>query len=148
MENNLQTINCSRISCLIGRIICTSFSTKAELELLTNVTYDDYVDFMNDIWQPLLAADLRFERCQSIFVQLIYIYFGIKIKKSCGSFVVKDDEEKVLAVSLNFDVFNEPTVSPRSPSLAYVFDFLESVEAPVRFATIASFLRYLFRSVC
>lgn len=42
------------------RIICTSFSEKGELELLTNATYADYDVFINDIWEPLVAADLRY----------------------------------------------------------------------------------------
>ncbi len=41
------------------RIISTSFSEKAELELLTHVMYEDYDDFMHEIWDPLLDANLR-----------------------------------------------------------------------------------------
>ena len=37
-----------------------------------------------------------------------------------------------MAVALNFDVFDEPVVEPHVRRLAYVFEFLESFEAPVR----------------
>lgn len=90
----------------VTRIICTSFSEKGELELLTNATHADYDVFINDIWKPLVAADL--------------------------SFVIKDEKSEVLAVALNFDVFDEPAVETRVPSLTYIFEFLESIEAPVR----------------
>jgi hypothetical protein len=40
-------------------MICTSFSEKAELELLTGVQYQDYDEFMNELWEPLVAANLR-----------------------------------------------------------------------------------------
>lgn len=42
------------------RIISSSFSEKAELELLTGVTFDDYQIFMTNLWEPLVAANLRF----------------------------------------------------------------------------------------
>ena len=89
------------------RIISTSFSTKAELELLTYATYEDYAIFMNDLWEPLVAAEL--------------------------SFVLKDDAGRIVAVALNFDVFDEPVVEPKVKRLSYIFDFLESLEAPVRY---------------
>lgn len=41
------------------RIISTSFSEKAELELLTGVSRQDYEVFMDELWEPLVAADLR-----------------------------------------------------------------------------------------
>jgi len=46
--------------------------------------------------------------------------------------VIKDEKSEVLAVALNFDVFDEPAVETRVPSLTYIFEFLESIEAPVR----------------
>ena len=55
-----------RVCCICGsRIICTSFSEKGELELLTNATYADYDVFINDIWEPLVAADLRYSTTPS-----------------------------------------------------------------------------------
>ena len=50
----------------------------------------------------------------------------------CKSFVVKNEKSEVMAVALNFDVFNEPAVETHVPSLTYIFEFLESIEAPVR----------------
>ncbi len=49
-----------------------------------------------------------------------------------SSFVVKNDAGRISAVSLNFDVFDEPAIPVRVQRMAYVFDFLESIEAPVR----------------
>ena len=48
-------------------MISTSFSEKAELELLTGVTYQDYDEFMNELWEPLVAANLR---CVGLFKQV------------------------------------------------------------------------------
>lgn len=48
------------------------------------------------------------------------------------SFVIKNESGQVVAVALNFDVFDEPVVEPHVRRLAYVFEFLESVEGPVR----------------
>lgn len=48
------------------------------------------------------------------------------------SFVIKKPNGEVAAVALNFDVCDEPVVDPHVKRLAYVFEFLESVEAPVR----------------
>ena len=45
---------------------------------------------------------------------------------------MKDEVGKVLAVALNFDVFDEPVVEPHVKRLAYVFEFLEDIEAPMR----------------
>ena len=51
----------------------------------------------------------------------------------CCSFVVKSDADQVLAVALNFDVFDEPMVEPHVQRLSYIFEFLESIEGPVRY---------------
>ena len=40
-------------------MISVSFSKKAELELLTGVIQEDYEVFMNELWDPLVAANLR-----------------------------------------------------------------------------------------
>ena len=45
---------------------------------------------------------------------------------------MKDKAGTVVGVALNFDVFDEPVVEPKVKRLAYVFEFLESLEAPVR----------------
>ncbi len=39
---------------------------------------------------------------------------------------------KIVAVSLNFDVFDEPPVEPKVKRLSYIFEFLESIESRVR----------------
>ena len=106
-------------------MICVSFSEKAELELLTGVTYEDYDEFMNELWEPLVAAKLRFD-------WLLSSHQFKSISFLSRSFVVKDEKDRNLAVALNFDVFDEPVVLPRAQRLAYIFDFLESIEAPVR----------------
>ncbi len=52
----------SKLRQIFGRrMICVSFSEKAELELLTGVKYEDYDEFMNELWEPLVAAKLRFD---------------------------------------------------------------------------------------
>jgi len=52
---------------LFFRMMCECFSLKGDLELLTGVTYDDYFALVPDLWQPILAANLRWSY-QSIFV--------------------------------------------------------------------------------
>lgn len=61
---------------------------------------------MQELWGPLVSANL--------------------------SFVIKNQSGRVVAVALNFDVCDEPVVEPHVKRLAYVFEFLESLEAPVR----------------
>lgn len=48
------------------------------------------------------------------------------------SFVIRNGSGQVVAVALNFDLFDEPVVEPKVRRLAYVFEFLEAIEAPVR----------------
>ena len=46
-------------SIVLLRMMCECFSLKGDLELLTGVTYDDYYALVPDLWQPILAANLR-----------------------------------------------------------------------------------------
>lgn len=36
-----------------------------------------------------------------------------------------------MAVALNFDLFDEPVVKPKTHRLAYILEFLESIEGPI-----------------
>lgn len=47
------------------------------------------------------------------------------------SFVVYDNNDKIIAVSLNFDARDEPEV-PLNSKLVIVFEFLEFLEGPIR----------------
>lgn len=91
------------------RIITDSFYTKADLErwLLPNLHRNDYTELMEKLWDPLVE------------------------KGFC--FVVKSlqNDERVLAVSLNFDARDEPEVTIDS-KLTIIFEFLESLEGPIR----------------
>jgi hypothetical protein len=42
------------------RIICECFSQKGDLELLTGVTYEDYQVLVPALWDPIMAANLRY----------------------------------------------------------------------------------------
>lgn len=47
------------------------------------------------------------------------------------SFVVANADDEVIGVSLNFDARDEPEV-PVSSKLEIIFEFLETVEGPIR----------------
>jgi len=52
------------------------------------------------------------------------------------SFVVRrSSNKKIIAVSLNFDVVDEPSI-PAPVSIQKVFDFLEFIESKQRYAPI------------
>ena len=81
---------------------------------------------MEELWEPLVAADLRLKfqyNCQSSTD--LWPFYG-------PSFVIRNGKGEVAAVALNFDLFDEPVVEPKVRRLAYIFEFLESIEAPVR----------------
>ena len=50
------------------------------------------------------------------------------------SFVVlRKDTKELIGVSLNMDLYKEPNIEEITPKIAYIFDFLEYVEAPFRY---------------
>lgn len=53
----------------------------------------------------------------------------------CFSFVVRAKNGKLIGVSLNFDVHDEPEVELTS-QMQIVFEFLETMEQPVRYILI------------
>ncbi|XP_043679008.1 mycosubtilin synthase subunit C isoform X2 [Vespula pensylvanica] len=90
------------------KIITESFYSKADLEqwLIDDISREDYRKLMEKLWVPLVEKDL--------------------------SFVVKSSQDdRVIGVSLNFDLWDEPEVELES-KLTIVFDFLEYLEKPIR----------------
>lgn len=90
------------------RIITESFYSKADLEqwLIDEISREDYRKLMEKLWEPLVEKDL--------------------------SFVLKSSQDdRVVGVSLNFDLWDEPEVELDS-KLTTVFEFLEYLEKPIR----------------
>lgn len=73
--------------------------------LKPDISYTDYGDILEPIWDKLIEANL--------------------------SFVVTNLNDDVIGVALNFDARNEPEVIVTN-KLAIIFDFLETVEGPIR----------------
>ncbi|EFA09829.1 beta-alanyl-bioamine nonribosomal peptide synthetase ebony isoform X2 [Tribolium castaneum] len=88
-------------------IITTSFYQKADLEqwLMPDIFESDYKELMDALWEPLVEKAL--------------------------SFVAKAESGKIIGVGLNFDARDEPDVQITS-KLTVIFEFLETVEGPVR----------------
>lgn len=73
---------------------------------MPDIVRADYRELMETMWKPLVEKDL--------------------------SFVVKSAENgKIVGVTLNFDVWDEPELILQS-KLMIVFDFLEYLEGPIR----------------
>ncbi|EGI63523.1 PREDICTED: N-(5-amino-5-carboxypentanoyl)-L-cysteinyl-D-valine synthase isoform X1 [Acromyrmex echinatior] len=90
------------------KIITESFYSKADLEqwLIPDITRGDYRELMEIMWEFYVEKDL--------------------------SFVIKSAQSgKIIGVALNFDLWDEPAVVLKS-KLMIIFDFLESVEGPIR----------------
>ncbi|KAK2589317.1 hypothetical protein KPH14_007867 [Odynerus spinipes] len=89
-------------------IITESFYVKADLErwLMPDIRRDDYRILMEKLWEPLVEKNV--------------------------SFVVKSSQDdRIVGVGLNFDLWDEPEVELDS-KLMIVFEFLESLEQPIR----------------
>ncbi|KAJ8918616.1 hypothetical protein NQ315_013122, partial [Exocentrus adspersus] len=88
-------------------MITTSFYQKAELEqyIISSISKSDYKELIDALWEPLLDKNL--------------------------SFIVKSETGKIVGVALNFDARDEPEVEIKS-KLTVIFEFLESIEGPVR----------------
>ncbi|KAJ8986012.1 hypothetical protein NQ317_013896 [Molorchus minor] len=88
-------------------MITTSFYEKADLEhwIVQYISEADYKELVDALWEPLLDKNL--------------------------SFIVKSETEKIVGVALNFDARDEPEVQIKS-KLNVIFEFLESIEGPVR----------------
>ncbi|XP_015187502.1 PREDICTED: tyrocidine synthase 3 [Polistes dominula] len=90
------------------KIITESFYSKADLEqwLIDDIKREDYKLLMDKLWEPLVEKDL--------------------------SFVVKSSQnDRVIGVGLNFDLWDEPEVEIDS-KLSIIFEFLEYLEKPIR----------------
>jgi hypothetical protein len=89
-------------------MIVGSFYEKAELEqfIKSEINVNDYSDLLEGIWTDLVEKEL--------------------------SFVVKNEDDNVIAVAINFDVRDEPQFEIDN-ALAKIFQFLEYVEASVRY---------------
>lgn len=88
-------------------MITTSFYQKADLEqwLMPDISTNDYTELIDAMWKPLLEKNL--------------------------SFVTKNEDGKVEGVAMNFDARDEPEVHITS-KLVIVFEFLETIEGPIR----------------
>lgn len=88
-------------------MITTSFYEKADLEhwLMPNIFVEDYSEIVEAIWEPLLEKNL--------------------------SFVARGVNGELQGVAFNFDARDEPDVTITS-KLTIVFEFLESIEGPIR----------------
>uniref|UniRef100_A0AAR5Q839 AMP-dependent synthetase/ligase domain-containing protein n=1 Tax=Dendroctonus ponderosae TaxID=77166 RepID=A0AAR5Q839_DENPD len=88
-------------------MVTTSFYNKADLEqeIISELSVSDYDELMEALWQPLLDKNL--------------------------SFVARNEAGKLCGVALNFDARDEPEVEIKS-KLNIIFEFLESVEGPIR----------------
>lgn len=73
--------------------------------LKPHINFTDYADILNAIWDVLVEKDL--------------------------SFVIKNEEEQIIGVALNFDARDEPEVVCNN-KLIIVFEFLEYLEGPIR----------------
>lgn len=89
-------------------IITESFYSKADLEqwLMPDISRDDYRILMEKLWDSLVEKNL--------------------------SFVIRSSQDdRVVGVGLNFDLWDEPEVELDS-KLNIVFEFLEYLEKPIR----------------
>ncbi|KAI4484951.1 hypothetical protein M0802_012924 [Mischocyttarus mexicanus] len=89
-------------------IITESFYSKADLEqwLINDINREDYRVLMDKLWEPLVKKDL--------------------------SFVLKSSQNnQIIGIGLNFDVWDEPEVEIES-KLSVIFEFLEYLEKPIR----------------
>lgn len=82
---------------------------KAELEqqIKPDITEEAYVELINDTWDALI--------------------------ETAFSFVIADKTNRIVGVSLSFDANNEPECNLDGPH-GVIFEFLETLESPVRLA--------------
>lgn len=80
---------------------------KAELEqqLKPNIKYIDYVELLDAIWQPLV--------------------------EKAYSFIIKNENNHIVGVALNFDANDEPEAPVTGP-LSIIFEFLDFLEIPIK----------------
>lgn len=85
-----------------------SFMEKAELEqqLKPNLNYNDYVELLELIWNPLVEKGY--------------------------SFIIKNENSRIIGVALNFDANDEPEVDISGP-LSIIFEFLDFLEVPIKY---------------
>ncbi|XP_017781120.1 PREDICTED: uncharacterized protein LOC108565946 [Nicrophorus vespilloides] len=90
------------------KIVSSSFYQKGDLEqwLKPDIYEFEYLELMGKFWAPLVEKDLSF----------------VVISTKTGN---------VIGVSLNFDALDEPKVEITS-KLVVIFEFLETIEGPIR----------------
>ena len=88
-------------------IIASSFSRKGDLEQYLHVVYQDFQVMLESLWTQLVEKALSF-------------------------IVRRNQDNKIIAVCLNFDAYDEPPVAPPCSGLETIFEFLEWAEAPAR----------------
>lgn len=93
---------------ILFRLIVTSFLDKSELEkqVKPNVYCNDYIELLDTIWDSL--------------VQRAY------------SFIVRDEKNRIIGVTLNFDAHDELKV-PLVGGLRVIFDFVDFLESPIKY---------------
>ncbi|CAG9863961.1 unnamed protein product [Phyllotreta striolata] len=96
---------------IVNDMVTTSFYEKADLEqwIISEISPADYSELIDELWAPLVEQNL--------------------------SFIVKNEHGKIVGVALNFDARDEPDVEIRS-KLTVIFEFLESLEGPIRDAQL------------
>lgn len=96
---------------ILFRLIVTSFLNKSALEkhVKPNVYYNDYIELLDTIWDSLV------ERAYS--------------------FIVKDENNRMIGVTLNFDAHDELKASLVG-GLKVIFDFVEFLEGPVKYINL------------
>lgn len=80
-----------------------------EKQLKPNIYYSDYIEVLDTIWNSLVD----------------HAY----------SFVVKDENNRMIGVAFNFDANDEPE-APLVGGLGIIFDFLEFLEGPIKYESI------------
>lgn len=84
----------------VGNCVC------APSVQLVDIHHNDYVEFLEEIWEPLV--------------------------EKAYSFIIQDDSNQIIGVSLNFDIIDEPERSVVSSPLSVIFKFLDFIEVPIK----------------
>lgn len=84
-----------------------------EQQLKPHIHESDYRDLLESIWEPLIEK--RY------------------------SFIVKDENERIIGVALNFDANDEPE-APLVCGLAPIFIFLDYLEMPIKYLPFYLFI--------
>ncbi|KAK2710352.1 hypothetical protein QYM36_013866 [Artemia franciscana] len=105
-----ETINGSHREFVVD-LLAKSFSTKGDLEKLLNVSYHEFYDMADRLFPD--------------------------ISKSKTCFVMKNLSGDIVAAAINFDAYNEPSLTSKS-QLRYILELLDTVEEEIRDGKIPS----------